>query len=52
MGYEYGVWLLPEQNVGENIVKTYNIRPHIRHITVACNMTRDNANLLLKRLLT
>ena len=47
MGYGYGVWLIPNEMNGYGITQVYNTKPHIRHVTLACNMTYEDANNLL-----
>ena len=49
MGYGYGIWLIPNESTGDRIVQIYNSKPHIRHVTLACNMSYDDAcNMLLE----
>ena len=49
MGYGYGIWLIPNESAGYSTVQTYNSKPHIRHVTLACNMSYDDAcNMLLE----
>jgi hypothetical protein len=40
MGYGYGIWLRIENNILKSLAK------HQPHITVMCNMTKENATIL------
>ena len=46
IGYKYGLWLVPddETDIGQFITSTFNILPHIRHITVICNCSLSDAD--------
>ena len=43
MGYGYGVWLVVENLQILDAVYKNNKEPYISHVTLMCNMTRDDA---------
>jgi len=50
MGYGYGIWLIPNEMNGYGLTRVYNRKPHIRHVTLSCNMTYEDACNLLYEL--
>ena len=50
MGYGYGVWLVVQDFNIQRMVRKYNTKPHIAHITVMCNMTDTDAFKLAQEL--
>ena len=50
MGYGYGVWLVIQDFNIQRMVRKYNTKPHIAHITVMCNMSDTDAFKLAREL--
>ena len=50
MGYGYGVWLVVQDLNVQRMVRKYNTKPHIAHITVMCNMSDTDAFKLAREL--
>ena len=50
MGYGYGVWLVVQDFNIQRMVRKYNTKPHIAHITVMCNMNDTDAFKLAREL--
>ena len=50
MGYGYGVWLVVQDFNIQRMVRKYNTKSHIAHITVMCNMTDTDAFKLAREL--
>ena len=53
LGYGFSIWLVPDciPKVIEKLVKTYNVKPHIPHITVETNLwTLESAKDLMGKL--